>query len=259
MRGSEPLDFLPLWGLFITILVLLLISVEAGYQIGKFRGSRVQEHETPVGEMVGTILGLLAFILAFTFGLAATRYDTRRQLVVDEANSIEATYLRAGMLPGQREEIRALLREYVDIRLATVRSGKIAEGIRKAEDVQKELWEQTVPLAEKNPNSIVVGLFVQSLNEVIDMRGKRVAAGVRNRIPLAIWVALYGVAVLSFAALGYHSGLILTSRSPAILAVVITFSVVLGLIADLDRPQEGTLKVSQQPLVELRQWMNTLN
>lgn len=259
MRGSEPLDILPLWGLFIAILLLLLLSVEAGYQIGKFRGSRIQEHETPVGEMVGTILGLLAFILAFTFGLAATRYDLRRQLVVDEANAIEVSYLRAGMLPDRRQEIRALLRDYVDVRLETVRSGKIAQGLRKSESLQNLLWEQTVSLAEKNPTSIVVGLFVQSLNDVIDMRSKRVAAGVRNRIPLAIWVALYGVAILSFAALGYHSGLILTSRSPAILAVVITFAVVLGLIADLDRPQEGTLIVSQQQLIDLRQWMNRLN
>jgi hypothetical protein len=101
----------------------------------------------------------------------------------------------------------------------------------------------------------VVGLFVQSLNEVIDLHAKRVTAGLRNRIPGAIWVALFAVAVLSFAAMGYHAGLSRTSRSVAELAVAVTFSVVIGLIADLDRPQEGVLKVSQQALIDLRQSM----
>jgi hypothetical protein len=209
--------------------------------------------------MVAATLGLLAFILAFTFGLAATRYDTRRQVLLDEANAIGTTYLRAGMLPERREEIRTLLRDYVDTRLETVRSGRIAEGIRQSENLQNQLWEQAVPIAEKYPNSIVVGLFIQSLNDVIDLHAKRVTAGVRNRIPVAIWAALYGVAVLGFAALGYHSGLTRSRRSPAVLAVAVTFSAVIGLIADLDRPLEGTLIVSQQALIDLRQSMNGLH
>lgn len=256
MPSNEPLDALPLRALFISILLLVLLSVEGGYRVGKYRGSRVQEKETPVGEMVAAMLGLLAFILAFTFGLAATRFDTRRQVLLDEANAIGTTYLRAGMLPERGEEIRALLRDYVDARLAAVRTRKIAEGIVRSENLQNQLWQRAVAVAAKNPNSIVVGLFVQSLNEMIDLHAKRVTVGVRNRIPIAIWAALYGVSILSFAAMGYHSGLTGTSRSPAILAVAFTFSVVIGLIADLDRPQEGTLKVSQQALIDVRRSMN---
>jgi hypothetical protein len=159
------------------------------------------------------------------------------------------------MLPDRREEIRALLRDYVDTRLEAVLSGKIAEGIRRSEHLQDQLWAQAVAVGENHPNSIVVGLFVQSLNEVIDLHAKRVTAGLRNRIPGAIWVALFAVAVLSLAAMGYHAGLVGTSRSLAVLAVALTFSTVIGLIADLDRPQEGVLKVSQQALIDLRQSM----
>jgi hypothetical protein len=257
MQYNGPLDALPLWGLFLVILLVVLLSVECGYRLGKFRRSRSeQEKEAPVGTMVGATLGLLAFILAFTFGLAAARFDTRRQVLLDEANAIGTTYLRAGILPEQREEIRALLRDYVGTRLEAIRSGNIAEGIRQSENIQHQVWAQAVAVGEKNPNSIVVGLFIQSLNEVIDLHAKRVQAGLRSRIPGPIWVGLFAVAALSLATMGYHAGLVGTRRSLAVLAVAFTFSVVIELIADLDRPQEGVLRVSQRALLDVQRSMN---
>ena len=103
------------------------------------------------------------------------------------------------------------------------------------------------------PTSIVVGLFVQSLNEVIDLHTKRVTAGVRNRIPGAIWAALFAVAVLSLAAMGYHAGLTGTTRSLAVLPL--SPSHWSSGSCGSDRPQEGVLKVSQQALLDLRQSM----
>src|SRR5690242_17131175 len=137
MKTDAPLDVLPLWALFVSILIIVLLSVEGGYRLGKYRRSRHEEEkEAPLGTMVGATLGLLAFILAFTFGLAAARFDTRRQLLLDEANAIGTTYLRAGMLPEKGEEIRALLRDYVDTRLEAVRSSSIVEAIRESENIQ---------------------------------------------------------------------------------------------------------------------------
>jgi len=255
MQGGL-LDALPLWGLFLAIMALVLISIEGGYRLGNYRRSRSSlEKEAPVGAMVGSTLGLLAFFLAFTFGLAANRFDTRRQVLLDEANAIGTAYLRAGMLPDRREEIRVLLRDYVDTRLNAAQSGRIAEGIRRSEQLQEQLWTQAVALGETHPTSIVVGLFVQSLNEVIDLHAKRVAVGVRNRIPGVIWVALFAIAVLSLTAMGYHAGLAATSRSPAVLVVAFTFSAVIGVIADLDRPQDGFLTTSQQAMIDLQQSM----
>jgi hypothetical protein len=255
MQENEFLDVLPLWALLFAILLIVLLSVEVGYRVGRYRGRLGEEKETPVGEMVAATLGLLAFILAFTFGLAATRYDARRQVLLDEANAVGTTYLRAGMLPEGREEIRGLLRDYVDVRLEAIKPGKLEAGIRKSEEIQNRVWEIAVRNAEDNPNSIVVGLFVQSLNDMIDLHAKRLTASVRNRVPGPIWAALYGISILSFAAMGYHSGLTGTNRSLVIIAVAVTFSAVIGLIADLDRPQEGILKVSQQALVDLRRSM----
>src|SRR6478752_4552922 len=231
MKTDAPIDVLPLWALFVSILIVVLLSVECGYRLGKYRRSRHEEEkEAPLGTMVGAMLGLLAFILAFTFGMAAARFDTRRQTLLDEANAIGTTYLRAGMIPEQGEKIRALLRDYVSVRLNAVRLGNAAEGIRQSENIQQQLWTEAEAVGEKNPNSIVVGLFVQSLNEVIDLHAKRLQAGLRSRIPGAIWLGLFAVAV--------------------------TFSVVIELIADLDRPQEGVLRISQQALFDVQRSMN---
>ena len=257
MQANGPIDSLPLWALFIAILLVVLLSVEFGYRLGKYRRSRREEEkEAPLGTMVGATLGLLAFVLAFTFGLAAARFDTRRQVLLDEANAIGTTYLRSGMLPERGQEIRRLLREYVGVRLEAVQSGKVAEAIDKSEDIQHKVWTEAENVGQKNPNSIMVGLFVQSLNEMIDLHAKRVQAALRSRIPGAIWFGLFVVAALSLATMGYHAGVSGTRRSLAILAVALTFSVVIELIADLNRPQAGVLRVGQQALLDVQRSMN---
>ena len=257
MQYTTVLDVLPLWGLFLVIVVFVLLSIEGGYRLGDYRRGRPeQEKDAPVGAMVGSTLGLLAFMLAFTFGMAASRFDTRKALVLDEANAIGTTYLRAAMLPNGHDEVRGLLRDYVDARLAAVESGDMAEGLRRAEDLQAQLWARAVAVGQQHPNSIVVGLFIESLNEVIDLHAKRVTAGLRNRIPGTIWMVLFAIAVLSLGAMGYHSGLVGTARSLAVIAVACAFSAVIALVVDLDRPQEGNLRVSQQALIDVRQSMN---
>lgn len=253
MQGHELFDSLPLWAFFGSTVVLILLALEAGFWVGKRRQRRAEhEKEAPVGAMVGAILGLLAFLLAFTFSMAASRFDTRRELVLDEANAIGTTYLRAGLVSEpERTEIRRLLREYVDVRLEAVRPGMLVPGLKRSEELQGLLWTQATIVAEKSPTPIT-GLFVQALNEVIDLHAKRVTMGIRNRIPLTIWGALYVTALLAMAGVGYHAGLTGTTRPVATLALVVTFSGILWLIADLDRPQEGLLTVSQQAMVDLQ-------
>jgi len=90
---------------------------------------------------------------------------------------------------------------------------------------------------------------------VIDVHSERVLVGMRSRIPLIIWIGVYGLAMLGMASVGYQSALWATRRSPAMLALVLAFSIVLLLIADLDRGQEGLLQVSQQSLIDLQKSM----
>jgi hypothetical protein len=107
----------------------------------------------------------------------------------------------------------------------------------------------------EDPGSIVVGFFIESLNGVIDLHTKRFTLGAGNRIPATIWIALDFVAIVGTAVMGYHTGLAGSGRSLAILALVLAFSAVMTLIADLDRPQEGLLRVSQQAMGDLRNSM----
>ena len=173
--------------------------------------------------------------------------------MLDETNALGTTYLRAGLLPEpQRTEVRDLLRAYVDVRLGDVPPAEQQRAIARLEDLQGRLWARAVAVGEQSPNSIVVGLFIESLNEMIDLHAKRVTLDLRNRIPGIIWATLYFVAILGMAVLGYHSGLAAPRRSLAILPLILTFSAVMWLIADLDRPREGYLRVSQQAMMDLR-------
>jgi hypothetical protein len=256
--SAEPLDTLPLWGFFLAANVLLLLTVESGYRIGMWRHARTpDERDLPVGGMVASILGLLALLLGFTFSMAASRFEARRQTVLEEANAIGTTYLRARLLPEQeRVETEELLREYVDVRIRDIAEGRLREVVARSEEIHELLWAQAVTAAEKNPNSIMTGVYVQALNNVIDLHAKRVMVGLRSRVPVVIWAGLFGLAVLGMASVGYHAGLSTTRRSPAMLGLVLAFSVVLALIADLDRGHEGLLRVSQQAMIDVQQTMH---
>lgn len=253
---AEFLDVVPLWMILPITVVGALLAVEAGYQVAHYRQKHAaEEKESPVGGMVGATLGLLAFMLAFTFGLAGSRFEDRRQVLLSEANAIGTTYLRTAMLPEpMRTDARNLLREYVDLRIEAVQTGKVDQALARSEELHNRLWSQAIAATEKD-RSPITGLFVQSLNEVIDLHTERVMKGLRSRVPGVIWTVLYVLAFLAMVIMGYHSGLANTRRSLAVIALILGFSSVLYLIIDLDRPGEGTLRVSQQTMIDLRHSM----
>lgn len=251
------LDPLPLWSILPITIAVSLAGVELGYRLASYRHRHNQdEKESPVGGMVGATLGLLAFMLAFTFGLAGARFEDRRQVLLAEANAIGTTYLRAAMLPEPlRTDARDLLREYVDVRLKAVQQpGTLKQALSRSDELHNELWSVAVQATERD-RSPITGLFVSSLNEVIDLHATRVMAGLRSRVPAMIWIVLYVLAILAMVIIGYHSGLAHSRRSIAVFALIFGFSSVLYLIADLDRPGQGTLQVSQQAMTDLRQSM----
>lgn len=250
----EPLDILPLWLFFISSIGLGLLAMEIGYRMGKKSQSMSPvEKEGPVGAMVGSTLGLLAIILAFTFNLAASRFDARRLAVLEEANAIGTTWLRARLLPEPNQlEICNLLKEYVDLRIRMVRDGTIQQGLKESGILHEKLWQQLKIVTNTSSSPFMAGLFMQSLNQVIDLHGKRVFLGLHNRIPYPIWMALIILEVIGMIGMGYQSGLSATRRSPMMMFLAIAFSSILFLIVDLDRSQEGFLRVSQQALVDLQ-------
>jgi hypothetical protein len=207
--------------------------------------------------MVGSMLGPAPFILAFTFWIAATHFDTARQSKLNEANGSRAAYLRADLLPEpHRAEIRDLLREYVDVRLEAIRSWNIEQAISLSEELHSQVWSQAVAAREKTSSPIFAGHFIQSLNEVVALHARRVTVGLEFRIPNHIWYVLYAITTLAAASLGCHAGLTGASRPLVVTAFVMIISAVMILIADIDGPRRVAFRVSQQVLVDLRRAMS---
>ena len=158
--SDQPLDALPIWGVYIVIVLVALLTVEVGYQLGRYWQQRTEQgKESTVGALVGATLALLAFLLVFLTGAAANRFDTRRQLVVTEANAIGTNYLRAGYLDEPyRTDIRQFLREYVDIRLKAVTDpDTTAYALARSEEIHTELWNRAEVIAvTARPNSDMV-------------------------------------------------------------------------------------------------------
>ncbi len=250
-------DF-PLWGIFLATLGILFIAFEGGFLLGRHRHKNSsKEKDSPVGPMVAATLGLLAFMLTFTFGVAASHFNTRRYLVLDEANAIRSTCAMTEMLgevPGIQS--RKLLREYVDIRLKDVQSfAELKVIISRSNEIQNQLWSIAMSGETKGAGTSSAWLYVQSLSDMINMQAKRISYGSHGRISMSIWVALCWLAILGMAAMGYHSGLVGMRGFFAYIVLILTFSMVIVLIYDLDRPKQSLFKVSQQALIELQQRM----
>jgi hypothetical protein len=247
----------PLWLVFLGTVAIAATAIEAGYRLGRSRrnGSN-PEKEQPVAAIASSTLGLLGFLLAFTFGVAASRFDDRRLAVLDDANAIGTTYLRANLLAEpERSECRELLRACVTARLAAVKSETNQEAMATSVMIHDALWTKATAAAVADPHSIMTGLFIESLNNVIDLHATRVLFGLRSQIPSSVWLALFFIAAMAMGSLGYQEGLAGSRRSLATIALLLTFSSVLLLIADLDRPQEGLLRVGQQAIIDLQDSM----
>lgn len=257
MYEQGLIDSLPLWTFFALTFMVVLLSIEVGFRVGRHRAAaREPEKESSAGAMATASLGLLAFLLAFTFGFAASRVEARRNVLIDEVNAIGTTYLRTRTLPeAERARARALLREYVDVRLGGALAGEVDAAIRRSVEIHDALWEQAAALAERDPRSIVLGLYLATLNQMIDLHAKRVTESLRVRVPAVIWVVLFAVAALAMAEMGFQTGLGGKRRPLSTPAFALAFAVVMLLIADLDRSQSGWIRVSQQSMIELRESM----
>ena len=243
----------PLAVTFIIGLAAILVVSEFGWQLG------IRNNTGSVGSNFSTlesaILGLLALMLAFTFSMALTRFEARRDAVLNEANSIGTTALRARLLPDpQRSETLKLLREYVQIRLDIVRSGtslvELTRAVERSNALQEALWQQAKAMAAKDKGAVPTGLFIQSLNEMIDDQGKRLSA-LRNRIPNAVLLTLFAIASVAGAFAGYASGIDAERTRIPVYVMGTLVSAVIYLIMDLDRPSAGFITNSQQPMIDL--------
>jgi hypothetical protein len=237
--------------IFLIGLALILAAIELGHWLGVRAGGETAGN---VSTLEGAVIGLLALILGFTFAMGLSRFETRRDAILNEANAIGTTALRARLLPeAQRKEVLELLRDYVNVRLDITQQpgtqADFAAAIEKSNVLQEKLWQQAMAMAAIDNAMVPTGLFIQTLNETIDDQAKRLAA-LRNRVPNVVLLALFGIAIVASAFAGYASGLdARRSRLPVYVMGLLAFAVIM-LILDLDRPSAGFIEVSQQPMID---------
>jgi len=247
------IDYLPIWAVYLLTVGFGLLIEELGFQVGKyFKKHRPQLTDSHIGTMLGATLGLWAFLLATLVGIANNRYEVRRILVLDEANTIGTTYLRAGYLPEPiGSQSRALLRDYASERLKLVDLDTYAAARQRSEEIQPLLWSLAQELVITQPANPAYGIYVDSLNRTIDLHASRVTAMTTARIPVTIYIGMYLVAYLGLFMLGFQSGINGERNWVVMVALTLIFSGVMLLIIDLDRPWGGFLQVNQQPLIDL--------
>ena len=253
MLTTQILDSLPIWAVFVVFAVAALAFYEGGFLLGRWWQDREPgEQEGPTGVIVGSILALLAFLLAVTMGMAADRFDSRRATVLAEANAIQTTYLRAGYLPEPASgQIRELLREYMPLRIRTAASDELKTDIRKSEALLGQMWTVAEGVAKTTNQGDLTSTFIESLNDVISLHEARVTAATA-RVPETLVLLLFIGSVLSLGMVGFGAGL--TKRRSLLTSVVliIALGAVLTIVIDLDRPLEGLIQVSQQPLIDIQ-------
>lgn len=251
MPSQQPLDLIP-----VPLFVVLFFALCYGaYEVGFRIGLRRQESgsEGPTGMIVGSILALMAFLLAIAMGMAGDRFDTRRGLVQQEANAIGTAYLRAGYLPEPAaSDIRALLVDYIPLRITTSDRDQLQVNIDRSVELQQQMWGIAEGVAREH-GSDVVALFLESLNDTIEAHSQRITAGLYARVPPTIlWLLIGGVA-LSLGLVGYSAGLSGKHTQVIALILILTLGTVIALVIDVDRPGDGFIETSQQPLINLQQ------
>ncbi|MEH6637350.1 MAG: NrtA/SsuA/CpmA family ABC transporter substrate-binding protein [Halioglobus sp.] len=256
-------DSVPIAVVFAFMVLIALLAIEVGLWLGK-RGKKHLDDLSlqPIATVVGAVLGLMAFVIALTFGSANSRFDERKSALLEDVTTIQTAYLRASLLPEpHRTTVRSLLRDYVHMRVGIVYAYGFPERLelvqRRAESLQRLMWAHVESLSDTQSDSRIQLLFATALNDVFNQHTKRVVLGAYYQIPVFVWIALLVASTLAMFAVGYQFGASGGRRIPAAkFALSLTFALVMLLAIDLDRTGEGLVAVNQQPMLNLYRSMN---
>jgi hypothetical protein len=245
---------------FLTSVVVLWLSAQAGDLLRTRFAHLKGDERADFGDVLVATLTLLGLIVGFTFSMAVSRYDQRKNYEEAEANAIGTEYARADLLPAtDAARLRELLRKYLEQRILFYTTqdytGQDERQLRQINDdtakLQGELWSIVQSAALAQPTA-VSALAVSGMNDVLNSQGYTQAAW-WNRIPLAAWALMVAIAICCNLLLGHHA------RRPGALLFLIsplTVSIAFFLIADIDSPRGGVIRVLPLNLAALSQSLN---
>jgi len=241
----------------VALFVVLPGSCQLGYWVGRRVAARKDESErSHAVAWQATLLALAGLLIGFTFSMAQTRYDARKEIVLGEANAIGTAYLRTRLLddaPGGA--LRALLRRYVDARLAFVEAGgdraRIEELLRQSSALADQIWTRVSAAGRADPTP-QTALLVSATNEMLDAGEAHVAA-LENPLPATVFLVLLLVTAVAIGAVGYACGLEGKRHALGMLVAPLLLAVVIALVFDLAHPRLGIIRVNDPILARLKQ------
>jgi len=241
------------------VLVVTLIAMWLTANLGALFGQKMRplkdEERNDFGTVLGATLTLLGLLIGFTFSMAISRYDQRKNLEEAEANAIGTEYVRVDVLPAaDAGKARDLLRQYLDQRILFYKNrdkDELKQINATTAQLQNDLWATVRGPAEAQPTAIT-GLALSGMNDVLNSQGYTTAAWL-NRIPVAAWLLMRVIALGSNFLIGYGA-----RRRDTLLLLVVPLAVSMSffLVADIDSPREGLISVQPQNLIILSHSLN---
>ncbi|HEY2348252.1 MAG TPA: hypothetical protein VGH64_04510 [Puia sp.] len=251
-------DLIPAFYLAIPFLFLLILINYLGYRFKVYHIRKFPEKEdVGIGPTEGSLLGLTALLLSFTFSMSASKYETRRQDIVIEANNIGTSVLRCDMYPDSvRNLLRSDFKNYLETRLAYYDASAdeqlIKQTLEQADSISNIIWRHVALLSHDLNNRVASEQMIPSMNATIDIVTTREAAR-RSAVPRIILVVL-GILILVSAFLSGYGSKNLERNKVLVVAFAIVTSLALYLVVDLDKPRQGfvNLNSTEQLMVNLR-------
>jgi hypothetical protein len=247
----------PTWAIASAVFFGMVLSVWVGRRIGRRLHKGPEEKKTDHGLGVGSLTGLLFFMLAFTFGMSGSRYDTRMRVVVDEANCIGTALLRADLYPDSiRELFRKDFHQYIEVRIAYFETGINPVDMLRLDSLSNaisgRLWQRATTLGKDPKFTLQTLQMCPALNAMIDVVTSRFA-GEKARVPESIvWMLFFLAFTASFFA-GYS---VPDSRFDWLIAIgsCLLISFVIYITIDLDRPRRGfhNMRTANDAIISLR-------
>jgi hypothetical protein len=246
------------WELALILFAVVVGGTALGVGIGRYLRRHSEVLREPFGVLQAALLGLVGLILAFGLSLAVGRYEDRRAAVVNEANTIGTTYLRAELLAEpMRGRSLELLKQYTDTSISLSKdvpgSGKSRATLAASSVLQRRLWRLAGQAVTRAPVASAPRLYVDSLNEMFDAQTAR-AAGLANRVPNAVLALEVAAAAVALGLLAVYLSMLGRGVIVVLLASVLVTALLL-VTFDLDRPTRGLITVPDTALTNVRQMM----
>jgi len=252
--NSTIFSSLPIWTLYIIIVLLIVFAIRSGIAYARWRRAHFSnENDSAINTLAGATLGLLAFILAFTFSLGTSRFEARKHFLLEEINSIETSWLRSALVADPyNTELQKALVEYVEIRIWLIDNpDKVKQVLKKSQELQTKIWGLITELSKNDlGNDRINALLIDAVNDMFDNQTRRISIGVNDRIPSLIWIALFTLIVIAMFEVGYLLGKTDKLNWVLVFALSMAFATIVVLIIDLDSAR-GHITINNQSLYDM--------